>query len=112
LDKIKFSKKDLGYIALVSVEKDFQGQSIGKKLVKKALEVQKEWGSKAILVHASKSSGGNASEKLFSFFGFIPIYLHEKPWREYSKEKGPKGFWCNFCGNPCICDELEMVKYL
>ncbi len=112
LDKIELEKKDIGYIALVSIRKDFQGKGVGRQLVKKTIKQQKEWGSKAIIVHASKSSPGNASEKLFFSFGFEPIKLHKQPWHEYSQEKGPKGFWCQFCGNPCTCDELEMVKYL
>lgn len=112
LELIKFSKEEIGYIALVVIKKEVQGQGIGKTLVQKAIELQKEWGAKAIIVHASQSSPGKGSEKLFASQGFKPVFLHKAPWHDYSKEQGSEGFWCNFCGNPCNCDELEMVKEL
>lgn len=109
---ISGDKSKIGYIALVSVEKNAQGKGIGKLLVEKALESTREWGAEKVIVHVSKSSPGNASEKLFASFGFVPTKLHKAPWQEYSLRRGPKGFWCNFCGNPCHCDELEMLKDL
>lgn len=112
LKELKPFKSETGYIALVTVDKKYQGQGIGKLLVERAIEIQKEWDVSAIIVHASKSSPGNGSEKLFANFGFVPVHLHKQAWHDYSVEKGPEGFWCNFCGNPCKCDELEMVKYL
>ena len=112
LKNYNVSKEKIGYIALVSVRKSDQGKGIGTKLLQRALVLQEEWGAKVICVHASKSSPGGASEKLFSKAGFTPMFLHEKPWYEYSIEKGPEGFWCNFCGNPCVCNELEMAKEL
>lgn len=106
------NKDDTGYIALVIVSKKYQGQGIGKKLVEKAIKLQKDWEAQKIIVHASKSSPGNASEKLFAKMGFESGSLHKAPWLEYSKKQGAENFYCNFCGNPCHCDELEMVKYL
>lgn len=112
-DPKNLSEKDeTGYISVVAVAKECQGQGVGKRLVLKALELQKEWGAKKMIVHASKSSPDNSSEKLFSSLGFVAGKLHKAPWAEYSMECGPEKFQCNFCGNPCKCDELEMVKYL
>ncbi len=112
LETIKYPKKDLGYISLISVDPNYQGSGIGKKLVEKAIKQQKEWGTKVIIVHVSTSSPGGASEKLFTSFGFVFNYLHKQPWYEYSKREGQEGFSCIFCGNPCTCDELEMVLEL
>lgn len=112
LNALECSKDDTGYIALVAVKKKMHGQGVGKLLVKKAIELQNEWDAKAIVVHASQSSPGHAADRLFSSFGFVPTKLHTAPWHDYSKEAGPDGFWCNFCGNPCKCDELEMVYYI
>jgi|GEM_PF-1663390 len=111
-EKHPYGREHLGYIAIVAVDKEYRGQGIAKKLVKKALKIQKEWETKAVLVHASKGSPQNASEKLFKSLGFESIGLQKSPWLEYSKEKGPEGFWCVFCGNPCKCDQLEMIKEL
>lgn len=109
-EKHNCDRRDTGYIALVVVDKDFQGKGVGKKLILSALKIQKNWGAKAVVVHASKNSPGNASEKLFNSLGFESIGLHKAPWLEYSKERGPEGFQCIFCGNPCKCDQLEMIK--
>lgn len=112
LDQISVPKEKIGYIALVSVTKDAQKKGIGKKLIAKGLEYQKKWKAEAVVVHASLSSPGNASEKLFKSFDFHPLKIHKAPWHDYSLKVGKKGFECVFCGNPCVCDELEMVKYL
>lgn len=112
LSKIKAAQKSIGYIAVIAVAKDCQGLGIGKMLLKKALGLQQEFGSGAVVVHCSKNSPGNASEKLFTSFGFKPLKLFVRPWEEISKIRGKEGFACAFCGNPCVCDELEMVKYL
>lgn len=112
LDRVRYDKKDIGYIAIVVVEKGQQGKGIGQLLLKEALKYQKEWGSKAVLVHCWQSSPGRASEKLFASFGFEPLKVHKQPWYKYAREAGPKGHFCVACGNPCTCDELEMIKYL
>jgi ribosomal protein S18 acetylase RimI-like enzyme len=109
LEKIGVPKRKVGYIALISVSEACQGRGVGKKLVQKAIKYQSAWGARAVIVHASQNSPGNASEKLFAFCGLRPVVLHKAPWLEYSREAGPKKFLCVFCGNPCRCDELEMV---
>jgi ribosomal protein S18 acetylase RimI-like enzyme len=111
LEKIKCEKEDIGYISIVAINPNLQGRGIGKQLVEKALMLQKDLGSKCVGVHCWQGSPGNGSQKLFESFGFEPLKIHKSPWKEYSKKKGPKGYWCPACGNPCICDELEMVKY-
>lgn len=112
LKKIKCKKSEIGYVTLIAVEPENQRNGIGKELLKKGIEEQKEFGSKCVVVHAWQGSPGNASQKLFESFGFEPLKMHKSPWKEYSEKKGPKGYWCPVCGNPCVCDELEMVKYL
>ena len=111
-ENLKIGKDKIGYIALVSVDAEYQGHGIGKKLVARAIVSQKNWNASEIIAHASESSPGNASERLFSSFAFIPTKLHKQPWHDYSLKEGPEVFLCNFCGCPCKCDELEMVKYL
>lgn len=112
LENIKFHKKDLGYVAIVVVDKDCQGKGIGKILLKEALKYQKHFGSKAVITHCWQSSPGHGSQKLFTSFGFEPLKVHKRPWYEYAKKVGSQGHQCIVCGNPCACDELEMVKYL
>jgi ribosomal protein S18 acetylase RimI-like enzyme len=112
LKKIKCQKNEIGYVTLIAIEPKYQGKGIGKKLVEKGLKEQKIFGSKCVLVHAWQGSPGNASEKLFKSLGFEPLKLYKSPWEKHSKVVGPKGYWCPVCGNPCVCDELEMVKYI
>jgi len=112
LKNIKANKGDIGYISWLAVAESYQGEGIGKKLVREALEYQKEWGSKAVVVHCWQASPGNASQKLFKKLGFSSLKMHIRPWEEYSKSLGAKKYWCVVCGNPCICDELEMIKYI
>jgi len=112
LKNIKAKKKDIGYISWLAVAEGYQGEGIGKKLVREALKYQKEWGSKAVVVHCWQASPGNASQKLFKKMGFSSLKMHIRPWGEYSKNLGAKKYWCVVCGNPCFCDELEMIKYI
>lgn len=112
LKNYKFDKKDIGFIILVVVDPKYQGKGIGKSLVKEAIKYQKIFRAKAVGVHAWQNSPGNGSQKLFESFGFFALKMHKSPWLAYSKKVGPKGYFCPVCGNPCKCDELEMVKYL
>lgn len=112
LDQYKCSKDKIGYIIYAAVDKSYQGQGIGKLLVKEGLKLQKEWGAGAVGVHAWQSSPENASQRLFEKAGFKPVKMHKSIWKDFSKKVGPKKYWCVVCGNPCKCDDLEMVKYL
>ena len=112
LEHINYSKKDLGYIAIVVVDSKHQGKGIGKLLLNEALNLQKDFGSKAVIVHCWQSSPGKGSEKLFRSAGFEALKVHKQPWHEYALEVGSEGHLCAACGNPCTCDELEMIKYL
>ena len=112
LDKIKAKKTQIGYIMFLAVSKKHQGKGIGKSLVLAGVENQKEFGAKCVLTDAWQSSPNGASQKLFESLGFGANKLHKQPWFTESKKVGPKKFTCVVCGNPCKCDELEMVKYL
>ncbi|OQB06233.1 MAG: Acetyltransferase (GNAT) family protein [bacterium ADurb.Bin212] len=112
LDKIICDKKNYGYVVLIAVHEKYQGMGIGKKLLKKSLIEQKNIGAKAVGVHCWQSSPGNASQKLFESFGFEPLKLHKKTWYEHSKKVGIDNFECTVCGNPCSCDDFEMIKYI
>jgi len=112
LNSYRVAKNDIGFIILIAVYPKYQGRGIGKLLVAKAIEYQKQFGAKAVGIHAWQNSPGNGSQKLFEFFGFSALKMHKAPWLSYSKKAGPKGYLCPVCGNPCKCDELEMVKYL
>lgn len=112
LENINYPKADIGFITLVAIDPDHQGKGIGKALVGRALEIQKEFRAKAVGVHCWQGSPGNGSQKLFEHFGFEPLKMHREPWKGYSREVGLEGYNCVVCGNPCTCDELEMIKYL
>jgi ribosomal protein S18 acetylase RimI-like enzyme len=112
LDKIKAEKSKIGYIMFLVVSKKHQGKGTGKSLVKAGVKNQKEFGAECVLTDAWQSSPNGASQKLFESLGFEAIKLHKQPWLEESNKAGPKKFTCVVCGNPCKCDELEMVKYL
>lgn len=112
LDKIKAKKSEIGYIMFLAVSKKHQGKGIGKSLAKAGVDKQKEFGAVCVIVHAWQSSPGNRSQKLFESIGFKSIKLHRQTWFDESKKAGPKKFTCVVCGNPCKCDDLEMVKYL
>ena len=112
LENIKVVKNDIGYISWLAVDKKYQKRKIGRLLIDNAMKYQKEWGSKAVAVHSWQGSPGSASQKLFEKTGFKPLKMHLSPWKEYSEKAGPKSYWCVVCGNPCVCDELEMIKYI
>jgi GNAT superfamily N-acetyltransferase len=109
LSKYKVGKKDIGYVYIIAIDPKYQKRGIGQMLVTKALKYQKEYGSGAVAVHCMQSSPGNASEKLFTKMGFVPVKMHKKPWYKHSVKVGPKGYRCSHCGNPCVCDDLEMM---
>ena len=111
LKNIKADKKDIGFIEVLVVDRKFRRKGIGKALIMKAMEYQKEWNSKVVVVHSWQSSPGNGSEKLYTKLGFTAQKMHKSPWLEYSKD--PKeDFLCVVCGRHCKCDDLEMVKYI
>ncbi|OGD63576.1 hypothetical protein A2215_02860 [Candidatus Berkelbacteria bacterium RIFOXYA2_FULL_43_10] len=112
LDKYEAEKKDIGYIYIIATDPKYQKRGIGKMLVAEALKYQKVFGSRAISVHCMQSSSGNASEKLFTKMGFAPLKMHKRPWYKHSVRVGPKGYVCANCGNPCVCDDLEMMYIL
>jgi ribosomal protein S18 acetylase RimI-like enzyme len=112
LKKIKAEKSKIGYIMFLAVSKKHQGKGIGKKLAKAGIIKQQEFGAECVLTDAWQSSPNSASQKLFESLDFEAIKLHKQPWLEESKKAGRKKFTCIVCGNPCKCDELEMVKYL
>ncbi len=110
LENTRANKNEIGYISWIAIDQKYQGRGIGKKLVDKALKYQRKW--KAVIVHCWQKSPGNASQKLFEKAGFKTQKMFKSPWHNYSKKAGPENYWCVVCGNPCICDELEMVKYI
>jgi len=112
LDKIKVAKEELGFISLIVLAPEYRGKGIGKLLINKALANQKEWGAKCVGAFAWQASPNSGSQKLFESCGFVPIKLHEEPWKSFSERVGPEGYFCTVCSNPCRCDYLEMVKYL
>ena len=108
-EKYKYDKKDVGFIILIATDEKYRRQGIAKKLLKKALKSQKESGAKAVGVFAWQGSPENSSERFFEANGFDKIEMHISPWLTISKELGPEGYWCPVCGNPCKCDDLEMM---
>ncbi len=111
LKNINAMKKEIGYIEVLVVSKKNRRKGIGKALTAKAMEYQKDWGSKAVDVHCWQSSPNKGSEKLFTKLGFTSLKMHIAPWFEYSQRLKDK-YHCVVCSNPCKCDDLEMVKYL
>lgn len=111
-EKIHADKNNIGHINIIAVAKNHQAKGVGKLLLKRALELQHDFGAKCVNTFVWQQSPGMRSQKLFEGFGFEAIQLLEHPWFEYSKKVGLDKFKCVICGNPCKCDELEMVKYL
>lgn len=112
LENTRANKNEIGYISWIAIDQKYQGRGIGKILVDKSLKYQKEWQAKAVVVHCWQGSPGNASQKMFEKVGFKPLKMFKSPWYNHSKETGPENYWCVVCGNPCVCDELEMIKYI
>jgi len=109
IDKYKYDRKDVGFIILVATDEKYRRRGIAKKLLKKAIKLQKEAGAKAVGVFAWQGSPENSSEQFFAANGFKNLEMHHSPWLTMSKELGPEGYWCSVCGNPCKCDDLEMM---
>jgi len=112
LKKYGVPEEDIGFIIYLVIDKAYQGRGMAGTLIKRAIEMQREWGAKAIGVHCWQGSPGNGSEKAFAKAGFKPVKMHKAIWAKMSKEMGPKGYWCVVDGNPCHCDELEMFLTL
>lgn len=109
LDQIGCAFDEYGFILYLVVDKRYQGQGIGKKLVKRAISDMRKLGDKSIGVHCWSASPGKASERLFTSLGFEKIKTHMKPCYELSKKGGPEKFLCVVCGNPCHCDQEELI---
>ncbi|MEI6498628.1 MAG: GNAT family N-acetyltransferase, partial [bacterium] len=102
-------KSEIGFVVLIAVDKHYRRLGIAQKLLNRAIKIQKEVGAKALGVCAWQGSPEGASEKFFAANKFETLQLHKSPWLEESGELGPEGYWCPVCGNPCKCDDLEMM---
>ena len=95
------------YFKCNTVDENFRGLGIGKKLLQLAIEAAKKQGAKAGISHLWKQSPNNSAVNYFTRCGGQHVASHAGKWNEESKQ----GYDCILCGFDCQCEAAEMIIY-
>ncbi len=95
------------YFKCNTVDENYRGLGVGKKLLNQAIKAAKQQGAEAGISHLWKQSPNNSAVAYFSHCGGKLITTHKDRWLEDSKQ----GYCCVLCGNDCHCDAVEMIIY-
>ncbi|TPH15030.1 GNAT family N-acetyltransferase [Litorilituus lipolyticus] len=95
------------YFKCNTVNEQYRGKGIGKKLLMLAIEAAKKQGAVAGISHLWKQSPNNSAVKYFTHCGGKHIASHVGKWNEESKQ----GYCCVICGYDCQCEAAEMIIY-
>jgi GNAT superfamily N-acetyltransferase len=95
------------YFKCNTVDENYRGLGVGKKLLYLAIEAAKQQGAQAGISHLWKQSPNNSAVSYFSKCGGAHIKSHPGKWHEESTQ----GYDCILCGNNCQCEAAEMIIY-
>ncbi len=93
------------YFKCNTVDEDYRGLGVGKKLLNLAIDAAKKQGAKAGVSHLWKQSPKNSAVAYFSHCGGKLITTHKDRWLEDSEN----GYCCVLCGYSCHCEAVEMI---
>ncbi|PCI62917.1 MAG: GNAT family N-acetyltransferase [Gammaproteobacteria bacterium] len=93
------------YFKCNTVDENYRGQKVGRKLLEASIDVAKKMGAKAGVCHTWMQSPGNIAYHYFIGCGGEFVKKHPNRWFE----DGQNGYNCILCGYDCHCDALEMI---
>jgi len=95
------------YFKCNTVDKNFRGLGVGKKLLQHSIKAAKQQGAQAGIAHLWKQSPNNSAVAYFTHCGGELVKSHRDKWNEESKQ----GYNCILCGHDCHCEAAEMIIY-
>jgi len=95
------------YFKCNTVDENYRGLGVGKKLLQLSIEAAKQQGAQAGVAHLWKQSPNNSAVAYFTHCGGELIKSHPDKWNEESKQ----GYDCILCGHDCHCEAAEMIIY-
>ena len=96
------------YFKCNTVDENYRGQKVGRRLLEASIEVTKKMGAVAGVCHTWMQSPGNVAYLYFIGCGGEFVKKHPNRWFE----DGQSGYNCILCGYDCHCDASEMIlKY-
>ena len=93
------------YFKCNTVDENYRGLGVGKKLLQLSIEAAKQQGAQAGIAHLWKQSPNNSAVAYFTHCGGKLIKSHPDKWNEASKQ----GYSCILCGYDCHCEAAEMI---
>lgn len=99
------AKNQCCYFKCNTVDENYRGLGVGKKLLQLSIQAAKEQGAKAGIAHLWKQSPNNSAVAYFSHCGGELIMSHPDKWNEESQ----RGYLCILCGHDCHCEAAEMI---
>lgn len=95
------------YFKCNTVDENYRGLGIGKKLLQLSIDAAKKQGAQAGVSHLWKQSPNNSAVAYFTRSGGELVKSHPDKWNEDSKQ----GYNCTLCGHDCHCEAAEMIIY-
>jgi len=95
------------YFKCNTVDENYRGYGIGKKLLQLSIAAAKTQGAQAGVAHLWKQSPNNSAVNYFTKCGGELVTSHPDKWNEESKN----GYECILCGFDCHCEAAEMIIY-
>ena len=93
------------YFKCNTVDGNYRGLGVGKKLLQLSIEAAKQQGAQAGVAHLWKQSPNNSAVAYFTHCGGELVKSHPDKWNEESKQ----GYDCILCGHDCHCEAAEMI---
>lgn len=93
------------YFKCNTVDTNYRGLGVGKKLLQLSIKSAKQQGAQAGVAHLWKQSPNNSAVAYFTNCGGELVKSHPDKWNEASKQ----GYNCVLCGHDCHCEAAEMI---
>lgn len=108
-EKWQLPIEQMCYFKSSTVDADYRGFGVAKKMLQESIEVAKKQGAKGGLCHTWMQSPGNAAYHYFVKCGGQHLKTYPNRWLEDSYA----GYRCIVCGEDayCHCDAGEMILY-
>ncbi len=103
----KVAENKCCYFKCNTVDENYRGLGVGKKLLKLSISSAKKQGAQAGVAHLWKQSPNNSAVAYFTHCGGELVTSHPDKWNEASKQ----GYNCILCGHDCHCEAAEMIIY-
>ncbi len=103
----KVPKDKCCYFKCNTVDANYRGLGVGKKLLQLSIGAAKKQGAQAGVAHLWKQSPNNSAVAYFTHCGGELVKSHPDKWNEESK----RDYNCILCGHDCHCEAAEMIIY-